>query len=200
MDSSPPGESPANAPDETTPEATPIAVSGAEISPNAWLHSRTCEAIDGARRISYASADQACSVLQRGDRMTSEVLFSAAHAQALDAWWGLIADQIDFNEAVPDHALRRIRSWARRYLTAEPAATEPGTLFDHALAHVSRAAARHFLQTSGRLLVEHANRRERTAREQESQTTAKRQQAPDPTPSPGSGDANAQDSHRTERT
>lgn len=115
----------------------------------------TAEKITAARHAYYAAAAQGVIALQNGRWFSSEQLFTAAHAQATRAWWDLVDQEITGKKLTSDHAVRRVRSWARHYLTGEPPAARPGTLFDHALAHASRIAARDFLTTSGQLLIQH---------------------------------------------
>ncbi|MEV0615684.1 hypothetical protein AB0I81_20380 [Nonomuraea sp. NPDC050404] len=115
----------------------------------------TTEKIIATRHACYTAAAKAIVALQNGQRLTGEQLFATAHAQASRAWWELVAEEITGKKLTSDHALRRVRSWARHYLTGEPPATRPGTLFDHALAHAARMAARDFLDDSGHLLTQH---------------------------------------------
>ncbi|MFI9836347.1 hypothetical protein ACIHFD_04900 [Nonomuraea sp. NPDC051941] len=116
---------------------------------------RTDEKISAARRVFYAASAEAVFALQNGQRLSGEQSFAAAHAQASRAWWDLVDEEIAGKKLAPDHAVRRVRSWARHYLTGEPPAARPGTLFDHALAHAARIAARDFLNDSGHLLTQH---------------------------------------------
>jgi hypothetical protein len=109
-----------------------------------------------------AAAETAYQLLQRGTRLNSKQLYDASYTQALRTWWEQVAEQTTTQSLAADHALRRVRSWARHYLTGEPASPQPGTLFDHALAHASRAAARQFLVISGQLLAQHAASQEAT--------------------------------------
>ncbi|MEU8319790.1 hypothetical protein AB0C33_15625 [Nonomuraea sp. NPDC048881] len=113
------------------------------------------EKITAARHAFYTAAAKAIFTLQNGRRLSSEKLFAAAYTQASRAWWDLVDEEITGKKLASDHALRRVRSWARHYLTGEPPAALPGTLFDHALAHASRIAARDFLTASGQLLIQH---------------------------------------------
>lgn len=115
----------------------------------------TTEKITASRHTCYAAAAKAIFALQNGQRFTGEQLFVTVHAQAARAWWDLVQEEITGKKLASDHTLRRVRSWARHYLTAEPPAARPGTLFDHALAHAARMAARDFLNDSGHLLTRH---------------------------------------------
>ncbi|MFE0156734.1 hypothetical protein ACFWY5_57085 [Nonomuraea sp. NPDC059007] len=115
----------------------------------------TAEKITSARHACYAAAAEAVSILQNGRRLVGEQMFAAAHAQTVRAWWDRVEVEITTKKLTGDHAVRRVRSWARHYLTGEPPAPQPGTLFDHALAHASRRAARDFLTASGHLLTHH---------------------------------------------
>ncbi|MFI6713546.1 hypothetical protein ACIBF7_44465 [Nonomuraea sp. NPDC050478] len=115
----------------------------------------TAESITAARNAYYAAAAEVVIALQNGRWHTSEQLFAATHARATRAWWDLVEQEITGNRLTSDHAVRRVRSWARHYLTGEPPVARPGTLFDHAIAHASRMAARDFLTASGRLLTQH---------------------------------------------
>ncbi|MEV4471229.1 hypothetical protein [Nonomuraea sp. NPDC049504] len=115
----------------------------------------TTEKITATRHACYTTAAKAIFALQNGQRLTGEQLFVTVHAQAARAWWDLVEEEITSKRLAADHALRRVRSWARHYLTAEPPAARPGTLFDHALAHAARMAARDFLSDSGHLLTQH---------------------------------------------
>jgi hypothetical protein len=115
----------------------------------------TTEKITATRHSCYTAAAKAIFALQNGQRFTGEQLFVTAHAQAARAWWDLVDEEITGKKLTSDHALRRVRSWARHYLTTEPPAARPGTLFDHALAHAARMAARAFLNDSGHLLTQH---------------------------------------------
>ncbi|WP_061294083.1 hypothetical protein [Herbidospora cretacea] len=185
-------------PRDGTSETPREAINDPDTHPQVWLDRRTRATIDEARRASYASAAQACTVLQRGSRMSSEVLFAATHAQKLEAWWVLVDDQLAVNSVGTDLALRRVRARARRWITAEPASGEPGTLFDHALAHAARTAARDFLHTTGRLLVEHGKRLDHVVGEEELDD----EEPPSRGRRPGSvtGDPDAQNSDPTRRT
>ncbi|MFB4284998.1 hypothetical protein ACBJ59_57710 [Nonomuraea sp. MTCD27] len=115
----------------------------------------TTEKITATRHACYTAAAKAIFALQNGQRLTGEQLFVTVHAQASRAWWDLVEEEITGKELTSDHAVRRVRSWARHYLTTEPPAARPGTLFDHALAHAARMAARDFLSDSGHLLTQH---------------------------------------------
>ncbi|NBF00618.1 hypothetical protein [Nonomuraea sp. K271] len=115
----------------------------------------TAEKMTTVRHAFYTAAAKAIFALQNGQRLTGEQLFVTAHAQASRAWWDRVAEEITGKRLSSDHALRRVRSWARHYLTGEPPLTRPGTLFDHALAHAARMAARDFLHDSGHLLTQH---------------------------------------------
>ncbi|MET7338977.1 hypothetical protein [Nonomuraea sp. NPDC005650] len=126
------------------------------------LDQRMHEALAAAQHAAYAAAAEAAYLLQRALRLTGEPLYQTAYTQALRTWWEQVGEQVSKQHLQADHALRRVRSWARTYLTAETGSTQPGTLFDHALAHASRAAARRFLTVSGELLAEHAARHDTT--------------------------------------
>ncbi|SEN78760.1 hypothetical protein [Nonomuraea pusilla] len=115
----------------------------------------TAEKITAVRHAYYAAAAEGVTALQNGRWLSGEQLFAAAHSQASRAWWDLVDQEITGKRLTSDHAVRRVRSWARHYLTGEPPAARPGTLFDHALAHASRIAARDFLTVSGQLLTQH---------------------------------------------
>ncbi|SEH02409.1 hypothetical protein SAMN05444920_12667 [Nonomuraea solani] len=115
----------------------------------------TAEKITAVRHAFYTAAAKAIFALQNGQRLSSEQLFVTVHAQAARAWWDRVDEEITGKRLTCDHALRRMRSWARHYLTGEPPAARPGTLFDHALAHAARIAARDFLTDSGHLLTQH---------------------------------------------
>ncbi|MEV6986752.1 hypothetical protein AB0M95_36600 [Sphaerisporangium sp. NPDC051017] len=115
----------------------------------------TADKITAVRHAFYAASAEAIFALQNGQRLSGEQSFAAAHAQASRAWWDLVDEEITGKKLSADHALRRVRSWARHYLTGEPPAARPGTLFDHALAHAARIAARDFLNDSGHLLTQH---------------------------------------------
>ncbi|MFD9950770.1 hypothetical protein ACFWYW_27315 [Nonomuraea sp. NPDC059023] len=82
-------------------------------------------------------------------------MFAAAYAQTTRAWWDVVDGQITLKRLACDHALRRVRTMARHFLTNEAPARRPGTLFDHALAHAARMAARDFLTDTGELLTQH---------------------------------------------
>ncbi|GGL42525.1 hypothetical protein [Planomonospora parontospora] len=141
------------------PTSEPAPASSGTADPIEEVGRQVQEALAGAQRTyCVAAAEVAYQLQQRGTRLTSKQLYDASYSQALRTWWERVAEQISAQELFADHALRRVRSWARHYLTGEPAAAQPGTLFDHALAHASRAAARQFLLTSGQLLAEHATR------------------------------------------
>ncbi|MEU6718658.1 hypothetical protein ABZ897_44950 [Nonomuraea sp. NPDC046802] len=115
----------------------------------------TAEKITAVRHTFYTATAKAIFALQNGQRLSGEQSFAAAHAQASRAWWDLVDEEITGKNLTCDHAVRRVRSWARYYLTGEPPAARPGTLFDHALAHAARIAARDFLTDSGHLLTQH---------------------------------------------
>ncbi|MFC4014805.1 hypothetical protein ACFOY2_46820 [Nonomuraea purpurea] len=115
----------------------------------------TAERITAVRHTFYTATAKVIFVLQNGQRLSGEQSFAAAHAQASRAWWDLVEEEITGKKLTADHALRRVRSWTRHYLTGEPPAARPGTLFDHALAHAARIAARDFLTDSGHLLTQH---------------------------------------------
>ncbi|NRQ40786.1 hypothetical protein HII36_54630, partial [Nonomuraea sp. NN258] len=119
------------------------------------LDELTAEKITCARHAYYAAAAEAAFALHNGQRLTGEQMFAAALTQASRAWWDLVEAEITGKRLTCDHAVRRVRSWARHYLTGEAPAAQPGTLFDHALAHASRLAARDFLAISGQLLTLH---------------------------------------------
>ncbi|MEZ0076253.1 hypothetical protein [Planotetraspora sp. GP83] len=118
-----------------------------------WPGDRIAEAVAQARHADYAASAELTCQVQRGQRLTSEPLYSAAYCHAVRGWWELVSAQIDHEALEAAHAVRRVRARARHYLTGEPAALRPGSLFDHALAHASRAAARQFLAASGELLT-----------------------------------------------
>ncbi|MEV0830185.1 hypothetical protein [Nonomuraea rubra] len=146
-----------NAPDPSQHAPVTQAASGsAHPRPADELHGRTLKALIVAQDAAEAAAAEAGYVLQRGQRLTGEPLYEATYTQAVRTWWELVGEQICQRQLHADHALRRVRSWARTYLTGEPPAQTAGSLFDHALAHASRAAARRFLAASGELLAEHA--------------------------------------------
>ncbi|WP_431904024.1 hypothetical protein [Nonomuraea sp. bgisy101] len=115
----------------------------------------TAEKITTARHAYYAAAAEAVIALQNGRFLSGEQVFAAASTQTSRVWWDLVDAQITLRRLTCDHALRRVRSWARHFLTGEAPAARPGTLFDHALAHASRMAARDFLAASGQLLTQH---------------------------------------------
>jgi hypothetical protein len=115
----------------------------------------TAEKITAVRHAFYTAAAKAIFALQNGQRLSGEQLFVTVHAQAARGWWDLVDEEIKGKRLTCDHALRRMRSWARHYLTGEPPVARPGTLFDHALAHAARIAARDFLTDSGHLLTQH---------------------------------------------
>ncbi|MEV0621721.1 hypothetical protein AB0I81_50930 [Nonomuraea sp. NPDC050404] len=117
-----------------------------------WL---TREKITATRQAFYTAAAKAIFALQNGRRLYGEHLFATAHAQAARAWWDLVDEEVTGKKLACDHAVRRVRSWARHYLTTEPPVARPGTLFDHALAHAARMAARDFLTDSSHLLTQH---------------------------------------------
>ncbi|MFF4778990.1 hypothetical protein ACFY05_39820 [Microtetraspora fusca] len=130
------------------------------------LASEIAEAVTHARHVDYAaSAGLVCHV-QRGERLTSDQLYGVVYSQASRTWWELVSAQVSEQGIPVVHALRRVRAWARHYLTGEPAAARPGTLFDHALAHASRAAARQFLAASGELLAGQTTQQEESNPEQ----------------------------------
>ncbi|WP_182907584.1 hypothetical protein [Microbispora sp. H13382] len=128
------------------------------------------ELVAHARHADYAASAALVCHIQRGHRLTSEPLYSAVYSHALRTWWEFVPAQISANSVDVAHAVRRVRAWARHYLTGEPAAARPGTLFDHALAHASRAVARHFLAASGELLASRANAETATAEPSQHQT------------------------------
>ncbi|MFI6296656.1 hypothetical protein ACIBEJ_34060 [Nonomuraea sp. NPDC050790] len=142
-----PAPDPAPAPATTTAEADERA--------RCSFDELTAEKISAARRACYTAAAEAVSVLQNGRRLAGEQVFAAAYAQTFRAWWDRVEQEITTKKLSSDHAVRRVRSWARHHLTGEPPAPQPGTLFDHGLAHASRLAARDFLTTSGHLLTHH---------------------------------------------
>ncbi|WP_147268267.1 hypothetical protein [Spongiactinospora rosea] len=118
------------------------------------LHLR--QVIESVTRAHAAEAAELTYRISEGHRLSSTCLYGTAYGRDLRTWWGTVIKQINENEITTDHALRRVRAWVRQYLTTEPASSVPGTLFDHAIAHASRAAAREFLTTSGELLTLHA--------------------------------------------
>ncbi|MFE0156517.1 hypothetical protein ACFWY5_55965 [Nonomuraea sp. NPDC059007] len=115
----------------------------------------TAEKITEARHAYYTAAAEAVAALQNGEFLTAEQVFTAAYAQTTRAWWDVVDGQITLKRLACDHALRRVRTMARHFLTNEAPARRPGTLFDHALAHAARMAARDFLTDSGELLTHH---------------------------------------------
>ncbi|MGW2157528.1 hypothetical protein [Nonomuraea sp. NPDC001699] len=119
------------------------------------LDELTSEKIAAARQAHYAAAAEAVAALQNGRWLSGEQLFAAEYMRSSRAWWDLVDVQITAHRLACDHAARRVRSWARHYLTSEAPAGRPGTLFEHALAHASRIAARDFLNGSGQLLTQH---------------------------------------------
>ncbi|MEU8178631.1 hypothetical protein AB0C14_37680 [Microbispora hainanensis] len=134
------------------------------------LAARVAEVVAHARHADYAASAALVCHVQRGQRLTSEPLYSAVYSHALRTWWEFVPAQISEDNVDVAHAVRRVRAWARHYLTGEPAAARPGTLFDHALAHASRAAARHFLAASGELLASRAEAETATAEPNQHQT------------------------------
>ncbi|MFI6295963.1 hypothetical protein ACIBEJ_30500 [Nonomuraea sp. NPDC050790] len=149
---SPPGRA-----DSTTPTPTPrpVITDGTDERVRYSFDELTAQEITAARRACYTAAAEAVAVLQNGRRLVGEQVFAAAYAQTFRAWWDRVDQEITTNKLSSDHAVRRVRSWARHHLTGEPPAPQPGTLFDHGLAHASRLAARDFLHVSGRLLTHH---------------------------------------------
>jgi hypothetical protein len=145
----PPGRANSAAPDTATTTA--------EADERVWrsFDELTAEKITAARHAYYAVAAVAVRVLQNGQRLVGEQMFAAAYAQTFRIWWERVEVEATTKKISSDHAVRRVRSWARHYLTGEPPAPQPGTLFDHGLAHASRLAARDFLNTSGHLLTQH---------------------------------------------
>ncbi|QFY08033.1 hypothetical protein GBF35_16305 [Nonomuraea phyllanthi] len=123
---------------------------------------RVKQVLAATQHAAYAAAAEVAYLLQRGLRLTGEPLYQASFTQALRMWWELVDEQINQHHLEGDHAVRRVRSWARTYLTAEPTSTKPGSLLDHGLAHASRAAARRFLAATGELLASHATCQGRT--------------------------------------
>ncbi|WP_157254890.1 hypothetical protein [Nonomuraea typhae] len=115
----------------------------------------TAEKITSARHAYYTAAAEAVVALQNGEFLSAEQVFAATYAQTSRAWWDVVDGQITLRRLACDHALRRVRSMARHFLTNEAPARRPGTLFDHALAHAARMAARDFLTASGELLAQH---------------------------------------------
>ncbi|MFI6392208.1 hypothetical protein, partial [Nonomuraea sp. NPDC050540] len=115
----------------------------------------TAEKITSARHAYYTAAAEAVAALQNGEFLSAEQVFAAAYAQTSRAWWDVVDGQITLRRLACDHALRRVRTMARHFLTNEAPARRPGTLFDHALAHAARMAARDFLNASGELLTHH---------------------------------------------
>ncbi|MEU6784632.1 hypothetical protein ABZ912_36010 [Nonomuraea angiospora] len=80
----------------------------------------TAEKMTAVRHAFYTAAAKAIFALQNGQRFTGEQLFVTAHAQASRAWWDRVSEEITGKKLSSDHALRRVRSWARHYLTGEP--------------------------------------------------------------------------------
>ncbi|MFF0861407.1 hypothetical protein ACFYUV_06620 [Nonomuraea sp. NPDC003560] len=119
------------------------------------LDELTSQQITAARHAHYAAAAEAVAALQNGRWLSGEQLFAAEYTRSSRAWWDLVDVQITVHRLACDHAVRRVRSWARHYLTNEAPAGRPGTLFEHAVAHASRMAARDFLNVSGQLLAQH---------------------------------------------
>ncbi|MGW0481380.1 MULTISPECIES: hypothetical protein [Nonomuraea] len=113
------------------------------------------EKISAARHAHYAAAAEAVAALQNGRWLSGEQLFATEYTRSSRAWWDLVDVQITANRPACDHAVRWVRSWTRHYLTNEAPAGRPGTLFEHAVAHASRIAARDFLNASGQLLTHH---------------------------------------------
>ncbi|MFI6816118.1 hypothetical protein ACIBG7_27190 [Nonomuraea sp. NPDC050328] len=109
--------------------------------------------ITTARHTHYAAAAEAVIALQNGRFLGGEQLFTAVYAQTTRAWWDLVDGEITHKKLTCEHAVVRVRSWARHFLTKEAPAARPGTLFEHALAHAARMAARDFLATSSQLLI-----------------------------------------------
>lgn len=91
--------------------------------------------------------------LEQAHRITSERLHAAVYSQALHVWWDMVQTQVDKHGLDAEKAIGLVRRRTTRYLTCEPDGTKPGTLFDHALAHVSRAAARRFLTATDTALA-----------------------------------------------
>ncbi|MEU8324134.1 hypothetical protein AB0C33_37730 [Nonomuraea sp. NPDC048881] len=144
-------------PDDGPPTAAPS--SG---TTNVWAGQTQCsldeltfEKIIAARHAHYAAAAEAVAALQNGRWLSGEQLFAAEYTRSSRGWWDLVDVQITVKRLACDHAVRRVRSWARHYLTNEAPAGRPGTLFEHALAHASRIAARDFLNASGQILTHH---------------------------------------------
>ncbi|MFB4285883.1 hypothetical protein ACBJ59_62270 [Nonomuraea sp. MTCD27] len=144
---------PSRPPDSITPARDTTTGHDAKAWPS--CDQLTTEKVTATRHACYTAAAKAIFALQNGQRLTGEQLFVTVHAQAARAWWDLVEEEITSKQLTSDHALRRVRSWARHYLTAEPPAARPGTLFDHALAHAARMATRDFLGDSGHLLAQH---------------------------------------------
>jgi hypothetical protein len=131
-----------------------VSRSAEAVDAAAPLDQRLNEALTVAQHASFAAAAEVACLLQRGLRLTGEPLYQAVYTQALCTWWEQAGEQVGHEHLEAGHALRRVRSWARTYLTAEIGSARPGTLFDHALAHAARAAARRFLATTGELLTD----------------------------------------------
>ncbi|RGA05572.1 hypothetical protein DI270_007620 [Microbispora triticiradicis] len=151
---------PATVPSFPDTFAGPEAPDGGEAE---RLAARVAEVVAHARHADYAASAALVCRIQRGHQLTSEPLYSVVYSHALRTWWEQVPAQISENSVDVVHAVRRVRAWARHHLTGEPAAARPGTLFDHALAHASRAAARHFLAASGELLASRADAETATA-------------------------------------
>ncbi|MFI7640566.1 hypothetical protein [Nonomuraea sp. NPDC049400] len=141
-----------------TPDAPPTETED-QLTRIEW---RVKQVLAATQHAAYAAAAEVAYLLQRGLRLTGEPLYQASFTHALRMWWELVDKQLNQHHLEADHAVRRVRSWARTYLTAEPTSTKPGTLLDHGLAHASRAAARRFLAATGELLAEHATRQGHT--------------------------------------
>ncbi|MEU4574623.1 hypothetical protein [Nonomuraea sp. NPDC023979] len=109
--------------------------------------------ITAARHAYYAAAAEVVIALQNGQFLGGEQLFTAVYTQIKRAWWDLVDGEITHKKLTCEHAVVRVRSWARHFLTKQTPAARPGTLFDHALAHAARMAARDFLATSSQLLI-----------------------------------------------
>ncbi|MDF5758791.1 hypothetical protein [Spongiactinospora sp. TRM90649] len=120
------------------------------------LKLHTQRVIESATRAHGAAAAELTFRVDRGHLLSAGSMYGTAYGRALCTWWATVITQIGTDEIATDHALRRVRAWARQYLTSEPGSALPGTLFDHAIAHASRAAARDFLTATGELLTLHA--------------------------------------------
>lgn len=140
--------------------ATPSPGAADSVAP---LDQRLNEALAAAQHAAFAAAAEVACLLQRGLRLTGEPLYQAVYTQALCTWWEQTGEQVGNEHVEAGHALRRVRSWARTYLIAEIGFARPGTMFDHALAHAARAAARRFLAATGELLTDPVTRADNIA-------------------------------------